>query len=161
MKKRGFTLVEVLVASTIMGTILIASTSVMALITHMLYSGQTERQSRLSLSDNIYYLTREIQSAEEIKISADGKTLKIKQLGHSSYSIEYMIIDSYPTGELLFKDKKMLYIDYFQSKFEATHSNVKISLVVYKDNLNEHKISQKLELEISPRSKGARVQVED
>jgi prepilin-type N-terminal cleavage/methylation domain-containing protein len=150
--KKGFTLVEVLVASSILGMVLLSAVSVLSFISSTLYDGQTEYRNRNSLTDNIYYITREIQSAEGLRVSADGKTLKIKQRGISGYTFEYTFTDGLPTGSFNFKSKKMMDIDYEQSKFEITGGKIKIILAIYKNNLGFKAKPQTVEFEVAPRS---------
>lgn len=152
MRRKGFTIIEALIATAVMGIVLLAGVSVMKLMTTALYDGQTESRGRISLSDNIYYMTREIQSAQSIQVSADCKTLKIKQRGSSGYSIEYTITDGNPAGSLSFKSKTMLYLDYGQSKFELSENRVKITLAIYKTNLDYQAKPQIITLEALPRS---------
>ena len=70
-KKRCFTIVEVLTASSILLVVVTAGISLLLLINTLLYDGQIESYNRTSLNDTIFYLTREIQSAECVIISSD------------------------------------------------------------------------------------------
>lgn len=159
MKKKGFTTVEILIASTIMCFVLFLAVTVMSFMSRVLYNGQTERSNRSSLTDNIYYISREIQSAEGIKISADQKTLYIKQRGSSDYSLVYSLSDGTPTGALYFKSKKMLDADFSQSKFEFSGKSVKITLAVYKNAIEYGQIPKVIELYITPRSESVYTEV--
>lgn len=150
--RRGFTIFETLIATAVMSMILLAGVSVMKMMTAALYDGQTESRGRISLSDNIYYMTREIQSAESIQISADCKTLKIKQRGSSGYCIAYIITDGVPAGSLNFQSKTMVYLDYGQSRFEFSGNRVKITLAIYKTNLDYQAKPQVITFEALPRS---------
>lgn len=95
MKKKAFTLLEVLFASSIFSMILVIGLSVISMMSSSLYDGQTEETNRSEFNDIIFYLTREIQSAEKIKIEDDGKTVMIKQHGTDGYSIRYSLVDDY------------------------------------------------------------------
>ncbi len=151
MKRKGFTIIEILVATAVMSIVLLAGISVMKLMTAALYDGQTESRGRISLTDNIYYMTREIQSAESIQVSADLKTLKIRQRG-GTYNVEYTIVHGVPAGCLNFKTKPMLYLDYDQSRFEIEEGKVKITLAIYKTNLDYKEKPKVIVLEVLPRS---------
>jgi len=159
MKRKGFTLIEVLIASFIMSMILITGMSVMQMMTATLYDGQTESHNRINLTDNIYYMTREIQSAESIHVSPDCKTLKIKQRGSSGYNLEYSIANGAPVGTLNFKSKAMLHLNYDQSKFELSGKMVKITLAVYKTNLDYKAKPQMVFFEALPRSSAIDLEV--
>ena len=98
MKKKAFTLLEVLFASSIFSMILVIGLSVISMMSSSLYDGQTEETNRSEFNDIIFYLTREIQSAEKIKIEDDGKTVKIKQHGTDGYNMRYSWVDDYPAG---------------------------------------------------------------
>ena len=104
-KKRCFTIVEVLTASSILLVVITAGISLLLLINTLLYDGQIESDNRTGLNDAIFYLTREIQSAEGVIISSDGKEMKIKQRGSEDYSLRYTITENYPVGFLAFKGK--------------------------------------------------------
>ena len=78
-KKKGFTLPEMLLACTMLAVITLSSISVIAMMSGSLFTSQIESENRLSLSETVFYLTREIQSAESVKISDSGKKLEIKQ----------------------------------------------------------------------------------
>lgn len=160
MRKKGFTMVEILITSSIMGLIMFLSFSLMWLMTTTLYDGETERHNRSNMTDNIYYITREIQSAEAIKVSADLKTLKIKQRGSSDYSLVYSVVNGIPTGGFYFKSKKMLDLDYAQSKFEIDEKTVVITLAVYKNNLDFNAKPQIMKLEVVPRSNEVSMEAE-
>ena len=148
-KKRAFTIVEVLIASSILSFILLVGISIMALISTTLYDGQIESSNRISLTDNIYYITREIQTAE--KIIVKDKTLKIKQLGSSDFSLEYTITDGYPFGNLDFKGKKMLDLEYSKSKFGLNGKSIKIELAILKNNMDFKQQPQIVVLDVTPR----------
>ena len=80
-KKRAYTLIETLMSSGIFAMLAVIGLASVSLITWTLYSGQTENTNRSSLNETVYFLTREIQSAEAIKISDGGKVLEIKERG--------------------------------------------------------------------------------
>ena len=155
-KKKAFTLVEVLISSGILSFIFLVGISIMVLISTTLYGGQIESSNRISLTDNIYYITREIQSAE--KIIVRDKTLKIKQLGSSDFSLEYTITDGYPFGNLDFKGKNMLDLNYSKSKFSLNRKSIKIELAILKNNLDFKQQPQIVVIEVTPRSEGALIE---
>jgi len=155
-KKRAFTIVEILIASSILSFILLVGISIMALISTTLYDGQIESGNRISITDNIYYITREIQSAEKIIVT--DKTLKIKQFGSSDFSLEYTMTDGYPFGNLDFKGKKMLDLDYSKSKFSLNGKSIKIELAILKNNLDFKQQSQIVVFDVTPRSEGALIE---
>lgn len=155
-KKKAFTLVEVLIASSILSFILLVGISIMVLINTTLYDGQIESSNRINLTDNIYYITREIQSAEKIIVS--DKTLKIKQLGSSGFSLEYTLTDDHPFGKLNFKGKKMLDLDYSKSKFSVNGNSIKIELAILKNNLDFKQNPQIVVFDVTPRSEGALIE---
>lgn len=159
MRRKGFTIIELLVAAAIMSIILLVGVSVMKMMTATLYDGQIESHGRINLMDNIYYMTREIQSAELIQISSNCKSMKIKQRGDSDYNIEYTIADGVPCGNLNFQSKSMLYLDYNQSKFEVCENKVKITLAVYKTNLDYQAKPQLVVFEVSPRNDKVNLEV--
>lgn len=156
MRKRGFTVVEVLMACFILSFIIILSISIMAMINKTLYDGQTENQNRSSLSDNIFFITREIQSAEKILLTE--KSLKIKQLGVDGYNLEYTITDSEPFGSLNFKGKKMLDLDYDKSKFAIGDNSVRIELAVVKNNLDYKQVAKTISFNVAVRSEGVLIE---
>ena len=157
--KKAFTLIEILIAFGIMSMILIAGITVMQMMTQTLYDGQTESRNRINLTDNIYYMTREIQSAESVQVSADCKVLKIKQRGSSGYGMEYSIINGAPVGSLDFNSKPMLHLNYEQSKFELSGNMVKVTLAIYKTNLDYKAKSKIIIFEASPRNNGTNLEV--
>ena len=151
-KKRGFTLVETLFAFTILGMVAAIGLSAMSGISTILYEGQTESRNRRILSDNIFYITREIQSAEAVMLSADGKVMKIKQHGSGGFTLEYEIRDGSPTGTFNFKGKKMFDVDYEQSCFLCENERICLKLAVYKNNLSYNQTPQVYTLEVAPRT---------
>jgi len=155
-KKKAFTLVEVLIASSILSFVLLVGISIMVLINTTLYDGQIESSNRINLTDNIYYITREIQSAEKIIVS--DKTLKIKQLGSSGFSLEYTLTDDYPFGKLNFKGKRMLDLDYSKSKFSLNGNSIKIELAILRNNLDFKQNPQIVVFDVTPRSEGALIE---
>lgn len=155
MRRNAFTLTEVLLASSILSIVIAVLMSVMVLCTSTLYDGQIESKNRINLTDNLYYITREIQSAQAIKVSTDGKTLKIKQFGSSDYSLIYEIIKKYPASEFSFKGKKMFDIKYEYSNFWVDNNKVRVCLAVLKSSLDLKAIPKIIEVEITPRTRNA------
>ena len=150
-KKKGFTLPEMLLACTMLAVITLSSISVIKMMSGSLFTSQIESDNRVRLSETIFYITREIQSAEGIKISKGGKKLEIKQHGSSEYSLCYEIKEGYPTGELAFKNKRMLDVDFNKSKFETEYGKVTITLSVVENNTDVNQRSKTMILETVPR----------
>lgn len=151
-KKKGFTLPEVLLACTMLAVIMLSSISVIAMMSGSLFTSQIESENRLSLSETIFYLTREIQSAEGVKISASGKKIEIKQHSSGDYDLCYEIKEDYPTGQLAFKNKKMLDINFTDSKFETTDGKVIITLSVVENSTDVNQRGKPMKFEAVPRA---------
>ena len=77
-KKSAYTIIEMLFSSTIFGMLAVIGLSAVTLISWTLFTGQTEGTNRTTLNETVYYITREVQSAEGIRISDGGKCLEIK-----------------------------------------------------------------------------------
>lgn len=152
MKKKAFTLLEVLFASSIFSMILVIGLSVTSMMSSSLYDGQIEETNRSEFNDIIFYLTREIQSAEMIKIEDDGKTVMIKQHGTDGYNMRYSLVDAYPTGYMSFNDKKIIDIDYDESKFYLDSDCVNVEISVVKNSIVPGQRGKKMSLKIKPRS---------
>lgn len=152
MKKKAFTLVETLFASSIFSMILVIGLSVISMMTVSLYDGQVEETNRSEFNDIIFYLTREIQSAEEIKIEDSGKRILIKQHGSDGYNLDYAFVNDYPTGFLSFKNRKMIDVDYDESKFSIEGDCVKAEISVLKNSVEPGQRGKIMSLNIRPRS---------
>lgn len=152
MKKKAFTLLEVLFASSIFSMILVIGLSVSSMMTNSLFDGQIEETNRSELNDIIFYLTREIQSAEKVKITDEGKTVMIKQHGMDGYSLVYSFIDDYPTGQLSFNGNKMIDIDYSESLFRIDGSCINAEISVVKNSIEPDQKGKKMIFSILPRS---------
>ena len=151
-KKEAFTLPEVLIACTILSVITLLAVLVIGKMSGALFTGQIESENRISLSETVFYLTREIQSAESVKISDSGKKLEIKQHGSSAYSLCYEIKEGYPTGSLSFKDKKMLDVSFAESSFETTDGKVIITLSVLENSTDVNQRGKSMVIEAVPRA---------
>lgn len=151
MKKKAFTLVEVLFASGIFSMILVIGLSVVSMMSSSLYNGQIEETNRTEFNDIIFYLTREIQSAEMIKIEDEGKTLSIKQHGTDGYTVRYSFISDYPTGYMSFNNKRIIDIDYNESRFYFDNDRVNVEMSVVKNSIAPCQRGKKISLEIKPR----------
>lgn len=151
-KKKGFTLPEMLLACTMLAVITLSSISVIAMMSGSLFTSQIESENRLSLSETVFYLTREIQSAEGVKISESGKKLEIKEHGSGEYNLCYEIKEDYPAGELAFKGKKMLDVDFTDSKFESADGKVMVTLSVVKNNTDVNQRGKPMIIEAVPRA---------
>ena len=152
MKKKAFTLLEVLFASSIFSMILVIGLSVTSMMSSSLYDGQIEETNRSEFNDIVFYLTREIQSAEKIKIEDDGKTVMIKQHGTDGYNMRYSLVNDYPTGYMSFNDKKIIDIDFDESKFYLDSDCVNVEISVVKNSIVPGQRGKKMSLKIKPRS---------
>ena len=152
MKKKAFTLLEVLFASSIFSMILVIGLSVTSMMSSSLYDGQIEETNRSEFNDIVFYLTREIQSAEKIKIEDSGKTVMIKQHGTDGYNMRYSLVDDYPTGYMSFNDKKIIDIDFDESKFYLDSDCVNVEISVVKNSIVPEQRGKKMSLKIKPRS---------
>jgi len=159
MKKRAFTIVELLMASGIFFMILVMGMSIISLITSTLYNGQTESGNRSNLNDVIFYITREIQSAEEIKITDSGKTIEIKQRGCGDLSLTYSFCEHYPTGYLAFGDKRLLDVDFDKSKIEHDGNKITISIAIVKNDTELNQRAKVVSFSVKPRSESVEVEV--
>lgn len=150
-KKKGFTLIETLMSAGMLSLIVTIGLSILALITWTLYKGQMEGTARSNLNETVYYLTRELQSAESIKISQNGKVLQIKERGRSEYNLQYTIVENYPVDYFAFKGKRLLDVKAEESIFLMESGSVTIKLSVVKNNLDINQTNKKIELTVSPR----------
>ena len=151
-KKKAFTLPEILIACTILSVITLSAVIVMGMMSGSLFTSQIESKNRTNLSETVFYITREIQSAEGIKISESGKKLEIKPHGSSTYSLCYKIKEGYPTGNISFKDKKMLDVDFDESSFESTDRKVVINLSVLENSTDVNQRGKTMVIEAVPRA---------
>ena len=151
-KKSAFTLVETLFSSAIFGMLAVIGLSAVVLISWTLFTGQTEGTNRTTLNETVYYITREVQSAEGIRISDDGKCLEIKERGSSGYNLKYSIVESYPVDYLAFKDKRLIDIDADESEFLFEDGLLKLSLGTVKNDVEENQQKRDFEISILPRS---------
>ena len=151
-KKRAFTLVETMFSSAIFGMIAVIGISAVALISWSLFTGQSEATNRSSFNETVYFITREVQSAEGIRITDAGKSLEIKERGSTRYNLKYTITESYPTDYLAFKDKKLLDIEAQKSEFIFEDGILKISLGTVKNDVEVNQREKIFEVSILPRS---------
>ena len=151
-KKRAFTIVETLFSSTIFGMLAVIGLSSVVLISWTLFTGQTEATNRSTLNETVYFITREVQSAEGIRITDDGKCLEIKERGSSGYNLKYSIVDSYPTDYLAFKDRRLIDIDAEESEFILEDGLLKISLGAVKNDVETNQRNKDFEIVVLPRS---------
>ena len=151
-KKSAFTLVETLFSSAIFGMLAVIGLSAVVLISWTLFTGQTEGTNRTTLNETVYYITREVQSAEGIRISDDGKCLEIKERGSSGYNLKYSIVESYPADYLAFKDKRLIDIDADESEFLFEDGLLKLNLGTVKNDVEENQRKRDFEISILPRS---------
>ena len=153
-KKKAFTIVEMLFAGMVLSMIFAAGISQILLVSGTLYAGQTETTNRSDFNEIVYYLTREIQSAEGIRICEDGKKLEIKEAGRDDYNLVYAFENDYPTDYLMFKDKKMIDVEYDQSKFEFDGDSVKITFAVVKNSVDVNQRPELMTVTVTPRTIG-------
>lgn len=151
-KKKAFTLIETLISSGIFGAIAVIGISVISLITFTLFSGQIESSNRSNLNETIYYLTREVQSAESIRITDGGKCLEIKERGKSGYNLKYSIVESYPADYLAFKDKRLLDVDADTSDFSFENGILKVELGTVKNHIETNQRQKPIVFTVKPRS---------
>ena len=151
-KKSAFTIVETLFSGTIFGMLAVIGLSAVTLISWTLFTGQMEMTNRTNLNETVYFITREVQSAEGIKISDDGKCLEIKERGSSGYNIKYSIVESYPADYLAFKDKRLIDVDADESEFLFEDGLLKVSLGTVKNDTEENQRKKDFELMVLPRS---------
>lgn len=151
-KKKAFTLPEVLLACSMLAVISLCAVTVIAMMSDSLFTGQIESENRSNLSETVFYLTREIQSAEGVRISDGGKKLEIKEGGSGEYNLCYEIKDGYPTGYFVFKNKRLLYIDYAESKFETTDGKINVKLSVVKNSTEVNQRGKSVSIEAVPRT---------
>lgn len=151
MKKRAFTMVECLVSAGIFSMLLGIGFSLVMLITSALYDGQTENKNRVDFYEVLYYISREIQSAEAIRISHDNKTIFIRQQGDDGFRLSYRFQEGYPTGGLFFQNKKLLAVCARQSSFLLTEGKVEITAAVVKNNTQPNQIPTVMHVSVAPR----------
>ena len=151
-KKKAFTLPEILIACTILSVITLSAVIVMRMMSGSLFTSQIESRNRTNLSETVFYLTREIQSAEGVKISESGKKLEIKQHGSSGYNLCYEIKEDYPTGKLTFKDKKILDVDFADSKFESDGKKITVTISILKNSADVNQRGKEMVIEAVPRA---------
>lgn len=160
-KKRCFTIVEVLTASSILLVVITAGISLLLLINTLLYDGQIESDNRTGLNDTIFYLTREIQSAKGVIISSDGKEMKIKQRGSEDYSLRYTITENYPVDYLAFKGKRLIDIKCDRSGFSFDGKAIVVTLQIVQNNIQLNQAPQEVSFEVVPRSNNVVMQIND
>ena len=151
-KKSAYTIIEMLFSSTIFGMLAVIGLSAVTLISWTLFTGQTEGTNRTTLNETVYYITREVQSAEGIRISDGGKCLEIKERGSSGYNLKYSIVESYPVDYLAFKDKRLIDIDADESEFLFEDGLLKLNLGTVKNDVEENQRKRDFEISVLPRS---------
>ena len=151
-KKRAFTIVENLFSSTIFGMLAVMGLSAVILISWTLFAGQTEGTNRTTLNETVYYITREVQSAEAVRITDAGKCLEIQERGRADYNLKYSIVESYPADYLAFGDRRLLDIDAGDSKFIFEDGLLKLNIEAVKNSLEPNQKGKSFEISILPRS---------
>ena len=150
-KKTAFTLIETIFAGGISAMIITIGMSVIGLMTFSLYTGQLENTYRSDLNSCIFYLSREIQSAESVIISDSGKKIEIKQHGNGK-EIEYSFKEDYPTGFLEYEGKKLIAVKYDDCRFSVSNNKVNIDIAVVGNNTELNQKPRVLSYEVIPRS---------
>ena len=153
MRKKAFTLVEVLVASLIMSYIGLACISQIQLMSNTLYDGQTESTNRSKLNEEVFYITREIQSAEEIEMS--DKLLQIRETGHEDFNLVYEIKEDYPTDGLYLNGMKLIDISYEESTFVKDENTVIVRIAAVKNSTEPNQAPKMMEIKAVPRKSDA------
>lgn len=148
--KKGFTIIELIISIAVSCSVVAVILSVSYIITHTLYTGQISMQSRSDISYYMFYLTREIQSAEKIKIS--DKRLQIMQAGDSDYTLDYKIVENSEFDELVLNNKKIAVINYDESIFSEDDGIIKINLAVLDNNVDYNGIERMVTFSVSPRT---------
>lgn len=148
--KKGFTIIELIISIAVSCSVVAVILSVSYIITHTLYTGQISMQSRSDISYYMFYLTREIQSAEKIKIS--DKRLQIMQAGDSDYTLDYKIVENGEFDELVLNNKKIAVINYDESIFSEDDGIIKINLAVLDNNVDYNGIERMVTFSVSPRT---------
>lgn len=151
-KKRAFTIVETLFSSTIFGMLAVLGLSAVTLISWALYTGQTESTNRTTLNETVYFITREVQSAEAVRITDSGKCLEIKERGRTGYNLKYSIVESYPADYLAFGDRRLMDIDADGSEFVFEDGLIKLNIEAVKNSLETDQKGKSFEISILPRS---------
>lgn len=151
-KNKGFTIVEILFSSTIFGMLAVIGLSAATLTSWTLFTGQTESTNRTTLNETVFFITREVQSAEGIRITDEGKCLEIKEYGSSGYNLKYTIVKSDPVDYLAFKDKRLMDIDAEESEFVIEDDLLKLKLGTVKNDVEVNQRKKDFEITISPRS---------
>jgi len=150
-KKTAFTFIETIFAGGISAMIITIGMSVIGLMTFSLYTGQLENTYRSDLNSCIFYLSREIQSAESVIISDSGKKIEIKQHGNGK-EIEYSFKEDYPMGFLEYEGKKIIAVKYDDCLFSLSNNKVKIDIVIVGNNIEANQRPRILSYEFIPRS---------
>ena len=136
----------------IFGMIAVIGMSIIGVMTFNVFNGQTESTNRSNLNETVFYITREVQSAEGIRITDGGKNLEIKERGSSGYNLKYSLVNSYPEGYIAFKDKRLFDIDADKSGFYLENGLLKIKLGIVNNNTETDQIAKDFEISVLPRS---------
>ena len=137
--KVAFTVSEVLVATVSISLIITMCCAMMSTMSGTVLSEYNNVDNRDSMYSNLNYITREIQSAEAVKISSGGKKISIRQKGtdFDEYTVNYEIKDGEPFGGLYISgrsgvsDKKVMDLEYEGSSFSANSGTEYINFSSY------------------------------
>lgn len=138
MRKKANTVIELLAAAGIASFVLLTGISVAGMMSHNLYTGQIEYTNSDNISEVIFCITREIQSAEYITVSPDGKQIDITERDGSV--LQYSYCENYPTGYMAFKGKHILDADYEKSGFTAADNTVTVTIASLNNNTDTDQI---------------------
>lgn len=158
MYNKGFTLMETIISLVILAAITLIIMPLTYETTHMVYTSQIEVQERNDISYYIFYLTREIQSAEKIKIS--DKELQIMQTGDNDYTLKYCIKENGEFDELYLNDKKLAVVDYDKCFFKTNDKCITVALAVPENNIDYGSIQRMITFSVFPRKDKVIVQEE-
>lgn len=137
--KAAFTITEVLVATISISLIITMCCAMMSTMSSTVVSEYNNVDNRDALYSNLSYITREIQSAEAVKLSNGGKKISIRQKGtdFDEYTVNYEIKDGEPFGGLYISGrsggdgKKIMDLDYTGSSFSANSGTEYVNFSSY------------------------------
>ena len=138
MKKSANTIAELLAAAGIVSFVLLIGIAVLGMMSHNLFTGQVGYTNSVSIDEVIFYITREIQSAESIFVSPDGKSIDISERDGRVFS--YAFSDSYPAGIMTFDNKRVLDADFEKSSFSLDEDTVTITIAALGNNTDTGQI---------------------
>lgn len=153
-KKHAFTLAELTIVMIVIPMMILSAVSLLLAASDFAYTTQVESSNIHGTYDNIYCITREIQSAEYISVSDNGKKLEVRQKGMADIDI-YEIKENEAGGHLEYNNQDILYINSSQSSFRVDGRNIKITLSVISDDIIHRQNQKNIEFTVVPRSDDA------